>query len=192
MAFLHSFLVISQRMEVKALSLNGLLEIRPSVFRDNRGYFFESFNEATFRNAGVEAGFVQDNQSFSLKGTIRGLHFQAPPHAQGKLVWVASGKVLDVMVDLRKDSPDFRKYLQVELDSRDFRMLYIPPGFAHGFSALEDSVFQYKCTAVYHKSAEGGVNPLDAGLGIDWQVKEPIISEKDLALPGIHDIQSPF
>ena len=179
-------------MEVKALSLSGLLEIRPAVFRDQRGYFFESFNAEAFRKAGLPFSFVQDNQSYSQKGTIRGLHFQAEPHAQGKLVWVASGRVLDVMVDLRKDSPDYGKHIRVELDSSDFRMLYIPPGFAHGFSALENSLFQYKCTALYQKASEGGINPLDAGLGINWQVSDPIISEKDLALPAFQHFQSPF
>jgi dTDP-4-dehydrorhamnose 3,5-epimerase len=170
-------------MEVKALSLNGLLEIRPAVYRDNRGYFVESFNAESFRKAGVEANFVQDNQSFSKKGTIRGLHFQETPHAQGKLVWVLSGRVLDVMVDIRKNSPDYGKHLEIELNSNDFRMLYIPPGFAHGFSALEDSVFQYKCTAFYNRESEGGINPLDSSLAINWRVENPIISEKDSLLP---------
>jgi dTDP-4-dehydrorhamnose 3,5-epimerase len=179
-------------MEIKALSLNGLLEIRPAIFRDDRGYFFESFNSRTFQEAGLPVDFVQDNQSFSRKGTIRGLHFQSPPHAQGKLVWVASGRVLDVMVDIRKESPDYGKFLQVELDSKDMRMLYIPPGFAHGFSALEDSVFQYKCTSVYNKESEGGINPLDAELAINWHVENSIISGKDLALPEFSILTNTF
>jgi dTDP-4-dehydrorhamnose 3,5-epimerase len=169
-------------MEVKALSLMGLLEIRPRVYRDERGYFFESFHTEKFREAGIQAEFVQDNQSFSKKGTIRGLHFQMDPHAQGKLIWVASGRVLDVMVDIRSDSPDFGKYIQIELDARDFRMLYIPPGFAHGFSALEDTVFQYKCTSLYHLESESGINPLDSTLNINWQVENPLISKKDSEL----------
>jgi dTDP-4-dehydrorhamnose 3,5-epimerase len=185
---LHSFLGIYRGMEVKALSLTGLLEIRPTVYRDKRGYFFESFNSETFRNAGIGVNFVQDNQSFSVKGTVRGLHYQAEPHAQGKLIWVASGRVLDVMVDIRKDSPDFGKYLCIELDSRDFRMLYIPPGFAHGFSALEDSIFQYKCTSLYHKESERGINPLDSTLSIDWRVENPIISDKDSILADFNQL----
>jgi dTDP-4-dehydrorhamnose 3,5-epimerase len=179
-------------MEVKELSIKGLLEIRPAIFRDDRGYFFESHNTATFKKAGLDLNFVQDNQSFSKKGTIRGLHYQSAPFAQGKLVWVAVGKVLDVMVDLRKDSPDFGKYLQVELSSDDFRMLYIPPGFAHGFSAMEDSVFQYKCTAPYSKISEGGINPMDGTLAIDWHVDQMIVSEKDLQLSAFNEIKSPF
>jgi dTDP-4-dehydrorhamnose 3,5-epimerase len=179
-------------MEVKALALKGILEIRPAVFRDERGYFFEAFNIKSFRDAGITAEFVQDNQSFSRKGTIRGLHFQNPPHAQGKLIWVSSGKVLDVIVDLRKNSPDFGKYIRVELDSKDFKILYIPPGFAHGFAALEDSIFQYKCTALYHKNSESGINPKDPSLAIDWLVNDPIISEKDLNLPFFADLNTPF
>jgi dTDP-4-dehydrorhamnose 3,5-epimerase len=181
---------IKALMEVKALSLNGLLEIRPAVYRDERGYFFESYNADSFRNAGIASDFVQDNQSFSKKGTIRGLHFQVEPHAQGKLVWVTSGRVLDVMVDIRLDSPTFGKFTQVELDSRDFKMLFIPPGFAHGFSALEDSVFQYKCTTFYHKASEGGIHPLDSELAIDWQVENPLISEKDLNLPAFNQLKN--
>lgn len=179
-------------MEVNPLALNGLLEIRPAIFRDERGYFFEAFNIKSFREAGITAEFVQDNQSFSRKGTIRGLHFQNPPNAQGKLVWVASGKVLDVVVDLRKNSPDFGKQFSIELDSQNFKALYIPPGFAHGFSALEDSIFQYKCTSVYHKDSEGGINPLDSTLKIDWQVTEQVISGKDLALPFFSELSTPF
>jgi dTDP-4-dehydrorhamnose 3,5-epimerase len=166
-------------MEVKELSLKGLLEIRPPVYKDKRGYFFESFNSEAFRKAGVQADFVQDNQSFSVKGTVRGLHFQANPHAQGKLIWVASGRVLDVVVDIRANSADYGRHLEIELDSQDFRMLYIPPGFAHGFSALEDSIFQYKCTSAYHKDSERGIHPLDASLNINWRVSEPLISDKD-------------
>lgn len=166
-------------MEIKPLGLNGLLEIKPAVYKDDRGYFLETFNVDSFLSTGVESHFVQDNQSFSRKGTIRGLHFQTGIHAQGKLVWVSSGRVLDVVVDIRKDSPDFGKFLQIELDSKDMKMLYIPPGFAHGFSALEDSVFQYKCTNLYNKASESGINPLDPDLAIDWKVSSPILSEKD-------------
>ena len=175
-------------MQVKELSLKGLLEIRPQIYRDQRGYFFESFNSAAFRAAGIHADFVQDNQSFSVKGTVRGLHYQADPHAQGKLVWVAAGLVRDVVVDIRRNSPDYGNFLAIELDSNDFRMLYIPPGFAHGFSALQDSVFQYKCTSLYNKESERGINPLDSTLNIDWGVENPIISDKDSALSGFRTI----
>ncbi len=112
------------------------------------------------------------------------------PHAQGKLIWVVSGRVLDVMLDIRRDSPDFGKYIQVELEANSLRMLYIPPGFAHGFSALEDSVFQYKCTRIYHKESEAGINPLDPVLNINWGVENPIISQKDLALPDFNAVIS--
>lgn len=187
LVFLRSFLGKIVEMEVKPLSLTGLLEIRPDIYRDSRGYFFESFNKEKFSQLGLEYDFVQDNQSFSVKGTVRGLHFQADPHAQGKLVWVTSGRVLDVVVDIRKNSPDYGKVIEIELDSRHFRMLFIPPGFAHGFSAMEDSVFQYKCTSHYTKAAEMGIHPLDRSLNIDWRTENPIISEKDAALP---DFQS--
>ena len=180
-------------MEVKELSIKGLLEIRPAIFRDDRGYFFESHNTATFKKAGLDLNFVQDNQSFSKKGTIRGLHYQSPPFAQGKLVWVALGKVLDVMVDLRKDSPDFGKYLQVELSSDDFRMLYIPPGFAHGFATLRDNtIFSYICSHTYHKESEGTVLWNDLDLNIDWQLQNPLLSEKDMNGTIFKSFQSPF
>lgn len=177
-------------MEIKALPLNGLLEITPAIYRDNRGYFLECFNAERFRKAGIHETFVQDNQSFSVKGTVRGLHFQVEPFSQGKLVWVSSGKVLDVMIDLRKNSPDFGKKYHTILDGENFRMLYIPPGFAHGFSALEDSIFQYKTTEFYNKGAEHGINPFDSYLNIDWMVHQPVFSEKDAALPEFHELFS--
>ncbi len=187
---MRSFLGKFVLMEVKTLSLRGLLEIRPDIYEDKRGYFFESFNKERFRGAGIDADFVQDNQSFSVKGTVRGLHFQAEPYGQGKLVWVASGRVLDVVVDIRQNSPDFGKVFEIELDSRDFKMLYVPPGFAHGFSALEDSIFQYKCTALYSKEAERGINPFDRFLNINWKVLNPTISEKDAVLPDFQSLIS--
>ena len=180
-------------MEVKPLALNGLLEIRPSIFRDDRGYFFEAFNINSFRNAGITTEFVQDNQSFSRKGTIRGLHFQNPPHAQGKLVWVSSGKVLDVVVDIRKNSPTYGKHIMVELSAENKLMLWIPPGFAHGFLSLEDqTIFLYKCTSTYHKESESGIIWNDPELNIEWGINNPIVSDKDLELRSFSNIESRF
>lgn len=179
-------------MEVQELALPGLLEIRPRIFTDERGYFFESYNQERWKSFGLEVDFVQDNQSFSSKGVVRGLHFQLPPFEQGKLVRVIVGKVLDIALDIRQNSPTYGQYLTVELSAEKQNMLYIPPGFAHGFSALEDSIFHYKCTHVYHQSAEMGINPLDPELGIDWKVVNPIISAKDLELPMIAHLNPVF
>jgi dTDP-4-dehydrorhamnose 3,5-epimerase len=179
-------------MQVRELEISGLLEIRPAVFRDNRGYFFESFNEEAFRAAGIESRFVQDNQSFSRSGVIRGLHFQNPPYEQGKLVRVITGHVLDVVVDIRKASPTYGQRVEVELHEEDPRFIYIPPGFAHGFSVLKDSVFHYKCTQGYQKSSESGIHPTDPDLNIDWRVSPALISEKDLELPPFSRLSSPF
>lgn len=179
-------------MKVEELALPGLLEIIPRIFSDERGYFFESYNEERFVKQGILHRFVQDNQSFSKKGVIRGLHFQHPPFDQGKLVRVISGRVLDVAVDIRKNSPTFGQYLMLELSAEKQNMLFIPSGFAHGFSALEDSIFHYKCTQLYNQNAESGINPLDATLGIDWQIPHPIISQKDLELPAFSELNSVF
>ncbi|WP_128542998.1 dTDP-4-dehydrorhamnose 3,5-epimerase [Larkinella soli] len=170
-------------MLVRKTSMEGLVELRPRIFEDERGLFFESYNEAIFESLGLPTGFVQDNQSFSVKGVLRGLHFQNRPYAQGKLVRVISGKVLDVAVDLREESPTFGKYETFLLDAALHNMAYIPEGFAHGFVALEDSVFSYKCTNVYHKASESGIIWNDPDLDIDWGVSNPIISEKDQQLP---------
>lgn len=170
-------------MEIRTFDIAGLVEITPKVFYDDRGYFFESFHKARFAEAGIEEDFVQDNQSFSKKGVLRGLHFQKEPFAQGKLVRVFSGKVLDVALDLRPDSPTFGQHQSLILDSEKNNLLYIPVGFAHGFLALEDSVFMYKCTNVYHKDSEWGIRWDDPALGIDWGINNPIVSEKDEELP---------
>jgi len=170
-------------MQIRETSIAGLVEIFPRVFQDDRGIFFESYNEEVFRNLGLPTHFVQDNQSFSIKGVVRGLHFQNAPFAQGKLVRVISGRVLDVAVDIRPDSPTFGKHEVFELRSDTNNMAYIPEGFAHGFVALEDSVFSYKCTNVYNKGAESGLLWNDPDLGIDWGVENPIVSEKDIILP---------
>ncbi len=170
-------------MQIRETSIAGLVEIFPRVFNDDRGFFFESYNEELFKNLGLPTNFVQDNQSFSKKGVVRGLHFQNAPFAQGKLVRVISGSVLDVAVDIRPDSPTFGKHEVFVLRSDTNNMAYVPEGFAHGFVALEDSVFSYKCTNLYSKISESGILWNDADLGIDWGVANPIVSEKDLILP---------
>ncbi|MEO6282614.1 MAG: dTDP-4-dehydrorhamnose 3,5-epimerase [Dyadobacter sp.] len=170
-------------MQIRETSITGLVEIFPRVFEDERGMFFESYNEQVFLKLGLPTHFVQDNQSFSKKGVVRGLHFQNAPFAQGKLVRVISGRVLDVAVDIRPDSPTFGKHEIFELRSDINNIAYIPEGFAHGFVALEDSIFSYKCTNVYDKASESGILWSDPDLGIDWGVEHPIVSEKDIILP---------
>lgn len=170
-------------MQVRNTSIEGLVEIFPRVFEDERGAFFESFNEEAFRKAGLPTHFVQDNQSFSKKGVLRGLHFQNPPFAQGKLVRVIAGRVLDVAVDIRPGSPTFGHYELFELDGLKNNFVYIPEGFAHGFLTLEDAVFSYKCTNLYNKSSESGIIWNDPALAINWGNSQPLVSEKDLVLP---------
>jgi dTDP-4-dehydrorhamnose 3,5-epimerase len=178
--------------EIKQTSLPGVLEIFPRVFPDSRGYFFESFRQDWLDQLGVHESWVQDNQSFSQKGTVRGIHFQRGAHAQAKLVRVIAGKVLDVAVDLRKGSPSFGQVYSTILDTEKNNLLYIPAGFGHGFSVLEDAVFVYKCSNFYHKDSEGGVRWSDSTLGIDWQVSEPIVSEKDQILPTLAEFVVAF
>lgn len=175
-------------MQIRETSIAGLVEIIPRVFQDDRGFFFESYNEELFKKLGLPTNFVQDNQSFSIKGVVRGLHFQNAPFAQGKLVRVISGRVLDVAVDIRPDSPTFGKHEVFELRSDTNNMAYVPEGFAHGFVALEDSVFSYKCTNFYNKGAESGLLWNDPDLGIDWGVENPIVSEKDIILPTFKEL----
>ncbi len=175
--------------ELRSTPIAGLLEIFPRVFPDNRGYFFESFRQDWLQNQGITEDWVQDNQSFSQKGTVRGLHFQRAPFAQAKLVRVISGKVLDVVVDLRKDSPTFGRHFSTVLDTEKNNLFYVPVGFGHGFSVLEDAVFVYKCSNYYHKDSEGGVIWNDPKLGIDWGVEEPIISEKDKIWPTLEEFK---
>jgi dTDP-4-dehydrorhamnose 3,5-epimerase len=161
----------------------GLIILEPNVFKDDRGYFFESFNKSEFEKHNIAYDFVQDNQSLSNKGVLRGLHFQNPPFEQGKLIRVVRGSVLDVAVDIRKSSPTFGNYFALELNDRTNQMLWIPPGFAHGFVALEnETVFLYKCTNLYNKKAESGIRFDDPDLNIDWRQKNPLLSEKDLQL----------
>lgn len=175
-------------MEVKQTPIEGILLIEPRVFSDSRGTFFESFNERTLKEAGLAFDFVQDNQSISKKGVIRGLHFQRQPYEQGKLVRVIKGSVIDVVLDLRKDSPTFGRHYDIELNDRNNLMLWIPPGFAHGFSVLEeDTVFLYKVTNYYHSASESGIIYNDIDLNINWGIKDGIVSEKDKVLPSYKD-----
>ena len=168
-------------MEVKKTSIDGLLVFRPRTFKDDRGAFFESFNKKVFDDVtNGEFTFVQDNQSISKKGVLRGLHFQNPPFAQGKLVRVIKGRVLDVAVDIRKESKTYGEYVAIELSEENNVQFWIPPGFAHGFVALEqDTIFSYKCTNYYVPESEGALKWNDKRLNIDWSVLNPLVSEKD-------------
>jgi dTDP-4-dehydrorhamnose 3,5-epimerase len=169
-------------MKITPLEIPALLLIEPSVFEDERGYFFESFNSEAFHQAsGLKFNFVQDNESMSHRNVLRGLHFQMPPHAQGKLVRVVKGAVFDVAVDIRPASPHYGKWCGVLLSESNKKQLYIPPGFAHGFAVLEnDTIFSYKCTAFYHKSSEICIRWDDPTLNIEWPVEDAIVSPKDL------------
>lgn len=175
-------------MQVRKTAIEGLIELIPRVFEDGRGYFFESYNKPLFASLGLPMEFVQDNQSFSVKGVLRGLHLQNQPHAQGKLVRVITGQVLDVAVDLRIDSPTFGQYETFLLDAELANMAYIPEGFGHGFVALEDSIFSYKCTSVYNKAAESGIRWNDPDLAIDWAINNPMVSDKDQELKLLRDV----
>lgn len=173
----------------------GLLLIEPKLFADSRGYFFESFNEALFHQHGITCRFVQDNQSKSSYGVIRGLHYQLKPHAQAKLVRVLDGKILDVAVDIRKGSPTYGQHFSVELSSENNKQLWLPAGFAHGFSVLsETAVVLYKCDQFYNKASESGIRFDDTELNIDWKVShnEAVISEKDHQLPSFKDSVTNF
>ncbi|MCR5888264.1 dTDP-4-dehydrorhamnose 3,5-epimerase [Hymenobacter sp. J193] len=180
-------------MEFRYFDIPGVVEVLPRVFGDARGAFFESFSEQRMREAGIVGEWVQDNQSRSDRGVVRGLHFQEPPHAQAKLVRVAAGRALDVIVDIRRDSPTYGQHVAVELDATRYNMLYVPVGFAHGFTALEDNtLFLYKCTNYYAPQAEGGLLWNDPALGIQWGVESPTVSAKDQVLPLLADLDSPF
>ena len=167
-------------MRVEKTQFDGLLILQPKIFKDERGVFFESWNDSVFKTLGLNISFIQDNQSLSKKNVLRGLHFQYTPHGQGKLVRVSKGKVLDVVLDLRKDAKTYGKHFKHELSDQNATMLWIPHGFAHGFIALEDqTVFQYKCDALYHPESEDCILWNDPSLGIDWGLKNPIVSAKD-------------
>lgn len=181
------------RMEVIETGIKDLIVLKPKVFKDDRGYFFESYNQQTFQNAGINELFTQDNQSLSGKGIVRGMHFQSPPHAQGKLVRVIKGAVQDVVVDIRKNSPTYGKHFSIELSEENFLMMYIPTGFAHGFATLRDNtIFSYKCTDTYHPEVEGGLPWNDRDLNIQWMVENPILSEKDNKFQPFSLFISPF
>lgn len=179
-------------MNVIKTEIEGLYIIEPQVFGDARGYFFESFNAERFlAQTGVEVTFVQDNESCSRRGVLRGLHFQKEPYAQAKLVRVVQGRVLDVAVDIRPDSPTFGRYVAVELSGENHRQLFIPKGFAHGYVVLEDdTVFQYKCDEFYHPASEGGIAWNDPQIGIEWPLTESeiILSDKDRKYPTLKEL----
>ncbi|OAQ40485.1 dTDP-4-dehydrorhamnose 3,5-epimerase [Pedobacter psychrophilus] len=182
-------------MNIIETPIKDLIIIEPKIWKDDRGYFFESYNKKAFADAGINAEFVQDNQSFSHKGALRGLHAQANPNAQGKLVRVVQGKVIDVAVDIRKKSPTFGQHYSIELSGENNKMFWVPPGFLHGFVTLENNtIFSYKCTNLYHKDAEVGVIWNDKDLGINWGIKESeaLVSPKDVILPNFSAIESPF
>ena len=180
-------------MEVVKTEIEGLLILKPKVFGDERGYFFESYNEDTYRKAGIDFCFLQDNISKSKKGTIRGLHYQVGNKAQGKLCKVIYGIVLDVALDIRFGSPTFEKYFSSELSEENHIQLWIPPGFAHGFSVIsEEAIFSYKCTALYSKEHERAILFNDPALNINWKIDNPIVSGKDLEAPLLKDIQKDF
>jgi dTDP-4-dehydrorhamnose 3,5-epimerase len=181
-------------MEIVPTEIPDVLIIKPQVFTDERGYFFESYNREKFIAAGIDVNFVQDNESKSMKGVLRGLHFQKPPFAQGKLVRVMRGAVLDVAVDLRAGSPWYGKWAAIELTEHNKWMYWIPPGFAHGFLTLEDNtVFFYKCTNVYNKESEGSVRWNDPELNIDWGSGiQPVLSGKDQVAPMFAELGKVF
>ena len=172
------------------LKIEDVILIEPTIFPDDRGFFLESYKLSDFQNFGIDASFVQDNHSFSKKDVVRGLHYQLPPHPQGKLVRVIKGSVWDVAVDIRKDSPTYLSWVSEELSESNFKMLYIPPGFAHGFVALSDNVhLVYKCTAEYNPQLDAGILWNDSEINVTWPVENPIISEKDKELPLLKDAQ---
>ena len=180
-------------MKFQNSPLSGVTVISPNVLHDERGYFFEAFSKRRYTEVCGDADFVQDNVSESVKGTIRGLHYQVGEFAQGKLCKVLSGKVIDVAVDIRFGSPTFGRYFAVELSDENSAQLWIPPGFAHGFSVLsERAVFHYKCTNYYSKPHERAIRFNDPTLNIEWRVPVPIVSEKDLAAPLFSDIEKDF
>jgi len=175
-------------MNVKATKLPAVLVLEPEVFPDDRGFFLETWNSKRYASAGIQGPFVQDNVSFSKKGTLRGLHFQYP-HSQGKLVQVLSGEVLDVAIDICVGSPTFGQWVSEILSETNHRQMYIPPGFAHGFCVTsKTAVFSYKCTDFYNASTESGIIWNDPDLNIDWPIKQPLLSSKDANFPRLKDL----
>ena len=182
-------------MEVIKTAIEGLVIIEPKVFKDSRGYFFESFSQREFEEKVRKINFVQDNESMSSYGVMRGLHFQCPPYTQSKLVRCVKGRVLDVAVDIRKGSPTYGQHVAVELTEDNHRQFFVPRGFAHGFAVLSDTaIFQYKCDNFYAPEADGGISIKDESLGIDWLIptENVILSEKDIKHLCLKDFDSPF
>jgi dTDP-4-dehydrorhamnose 3,5-epimerase len=180
-------------LKIETTHIEGLLVCTPTVFGDDRGYFFESFRSDLLKQHGVDLDFVQDNQSMSKKNILRGLHFQAPPFEQGKLVTVIQGAVLDVAVDIRKGSATYGQHVAIELNQDNKKQFWVPPGFAHGFLTLkDDTIFSYKCTNYYNKDSEGCILWNSEGLGINWEIENPQLSEKDKDADAFKDFVSPF
>lgn len=180
-------------METERTEIDGLVIIRPKVFEDDRGYFFETYNRKAYEAHGLNLDIVQSNISRSDAGVVRGLHYQNPPHAQGKLVRVLRGRALDVALDIRKDSPTYGRHFSIELSEQNRTALWVPPGFAHGFRTLEDNtLFFYDCTGTYCKEAEGNILWNDPALGIDWGIENPVLSERDANAPVLAHCNSLF
>ncbi len=182
-------------MKIFETPLSGLLIVEPDIFKDPRGYFFESYKKSNYIEGGIQTEFIQDNESKSVKGVVRGIHYQLAPYAQAKLARVVQGVVYDVAVDLRRNSPTFGEWFGLELDDKNKKQLYIPPGFGHGFSVLsETAIFIYKCDNLYNKASERAINAFDPQLGIDWQLKESEwkVSEKDKDAPLFKDAEINF
>jgi dTDP-4-dehydrorhamnose 3,5-epimerase len=176
--------------EFEPLEIPGLVAIRPKVFKDHRGFFLETFKRSDFADNGIDGEFVQDNLSFSTRNVIRGLHYQLSPAAQGKLVSVIKGRAWDVAVDIRKGSPHFLKWHGLELGEKNHIMLFIPPGFAHGFVALSEDVhFLYKCTSEFAQNLERGIRWDDPDINIEWPIENPIVSDRDTNLPLLKDAE---
>ena len=191
--YLYISKILKTIMEIVKTPLEGLLVIKPKIFTDDRGHFFESWSKVAFEKEGLDINFVQDNQSLSAKGVLRGLHFQNPPFAQGKLVSVIIGVVMDVAVDIRKSSTTFGQHFSVVLSGENKTSLWIPPGFAHGFITLKDNtIFTYKCTEAYDKESEGSILWNDKDLNIDWGMENPIVSGKDAESPTFAKLSTQF
>ena len=173
-------------------NIKNVILVEPKSFSDDRGFFFENYKKSDFSSNGIDLEFVQDNTSKSDRWVIRGLHFQKPPHEQGKLVRVVSGEILDVAVDIREGSPTYGKWISAILSAENKKMMWVPPGFAHGFLTLSEAVVHYKVTKEYNKDSEGGLIWNDADLGIDWGVKDVSLSEKDKTWPGFANFGTPF
>ncbi|MEN8192492.1 MAG: dTDP-4-dehydrorhamnose 3,5-epimerase [Bacteroidota bacterium] len=180
-------------MKAEKTSIEGIIILKPRVFEDSRGFFYESFSQQKYEQAGIKHEFVQDNVSKSSKGTIRGLHYQVGEFAQGKLCFVLKGSVLDVVIDIRFGSPTFGKYFKIELSDKEKNQIWIPPGFAHGFEVLaDDTIFTYKCTSLYNQESERTIIYNDNDIGINWQNQNPIVSEKDLKGIPFKEIEKDF